>query len=109
MAIDPVCGMTVDEQTAPATAVHNGTTYYFCAPGCKRTFEKDPDAVLKGGPPGMGHAPAHGPCLDRKSTRLNSSHSQISYAVFCLKKKKKKKIRHKCSTTCITTVLHVRD
>src|SRR2546427_7829324 len=29
---------------------------------------------------------------DRKSTRLNSSHSQISYAVFCLKKKKKRKI-----------------
>src|SRR2546430_7394542 len=28
-------------------------------------------------------------CVDRKSTRLNSSHSQISYAVFCLKKKKK--------------------
>src|SRR5688572_31236540 len=28
--------------------------------------------------------------IDRKSTRLNSSHSQISYAVFCLKKKKKK-------------------
>src|SRR5688572_4376989 len=32
---------------------------------------------------------------DRKSTRLNSSHSQISYAVFCLKKKKKKKIKTK--------------
>src|SRR2546427_5289345 len=31
---------------------------------------------------------------DRKSTRLNSSHSQISYAVFCLKKKKKKKITY---------------
>src|SRR2546430_11304311 len=30
--------------------------------------------------------------LDRKSTRLNSSHSQISYAVFCLKKKKKKNL-----------------
>src|SRR5205085_10983367 len=30
-------------------------------------------------------------CRDRKSTRLNSSHSQISYAVFCLKKKKKQK------------------
>src|SRR2546430_5633436 len=30
-------------------------------------------------------------CRDRKSTRLNSSHSQISYAVFCLKKKKKKR------------------
>src|SRR2546430_4958872 len=38
-------------------------------------------------------APAHQGLLqghgDRKSTRLNSSHSQISYAVFCLKKKKK--------------------
>src|SRR2546427_5697746 len=32
--------------------------------------------------------------LDRKSTRLNSSHSQISYAVFCLKKKKNKKTIH---------------
>src|SRR5689334_23769359 len=31
--------------------------------------------------------------LDRKSTRLNSSHSSISYAVFCLKKKKKKNDR----------------
>src|SRR2546430_15002954 len=31
-----------------------------------------------------------GALVDRKSTRLNSSHSQISYAVFCLKKKKKK-------------------
>src|SRR3712207_8467287 len=29
----------------------------------------------------------HLPCLDRKSTRLNSSHANISYAVFCLKKK----------------------
>src|SRR2546427_11920049 len=33
---------------------------------------------------------ADDPIGDRKSTRLNSSHSQISYAVFCLKKKKKK-------------------
>src|SRR5436309_3585977 len=31
-------------------------------------------------------------CSDRKSTRLNSSHVKISYAVFCLKKKKKKKL-----------------
>src|SRR5688572_8253347 len=37
------------------------------------------------------HDLAGGLRIDRKSTRLNSSHSQISYAVFCLKKKKKKK------------------
>src|SRR5437867_9222873 len=33
--------------------------------------------------------------LDRKSTRLNSSHRTISYAVFCLKKKKKKILKNK--------------
>src|SRR2546427_6178557 len=38
------------------------------------------------------------PPLDRKSTRLNSSHSQISYAVFCLKKKKKKEQESPCTT-----------
>src|SRR2546430_14928432 len=38
--------------------------------------------------PGTNIGSAH-PIQDRKSTRLNSSHSQISYAVFCLKKKKK--------------------
>src|SRR5688572_7603333 len=37
-----------------------------------------------------GHAKHSEKLADRKSTRLNSSHSQISYAVFCLKKKKKK-------------------
>src|SRR5688572_31314634 len=40
-------------------------------------------------PESAREAPAK--ATDRKSTRLNSSHSQISYAVFCLKKKKKKK------------------
>src|SRR4051812_49960754 len=36
-----------------------------------------------------GPRPATGICRDRKSTRLNSSHMSISYAVFCLKKKKR--------------------
>src|SRR2546430_12976465 len=43
------------------------------------------------------------PTSDRKSTRLNSSHSQISYAVFCLKKKKKNTDHARVSqrvTTC---------
>src|SRR5256886_11442155 len=42
---------------------------------------------------------------DRKSTRLNSSHSQISYAVFCLKKKKKKtsELSSHIRTSCIWT------
>src|SRR5689334_23531883 len=40
---------------------------------------------------GGGRGGPGGPGGDRKSTRLNSSHSSISYAVFCLKKKKKNK------------------
>src|SRR2546430_13208988 len=40
--------------------------------------------------PGTDKVAEYGIAADRKSTRLNSSHSQISYAVFCLKKKKKK-------------------
>src|SRR3712207_9442221 len=39
---------------------------------------------------GLGHGTAADAQQDRKSTRLNSSHANISYAVFCLKKKKKK-------------------
>src|SRR2546430_11202463 len=38
-------------------------------------------------------------CTDRKSTRLNSSHSQISYAVFCLKKKK-----HRSKTATVISI-----
>src|SRR5438034_1972312 len=38
-------------------------------------------------------SPEHRAVIDRKSTRLNSSHTVISYAVFCLKKKKKTKTK----------------
>src|SRR3712207_8300167 len=51
----------------------------------------NPDAPKGGGLPQLELFTIHGPfCLgrqDRKSTRLNSSHANISYAVFCLKKK----------------------
>ncbi len=47
MAIDPICGMTVDEKTAKFKTDYNGTTYYFCAPGCKKAFEKEPEKYLK--------------------------------------------------------------
>src|SRR3712207_8066022 len=51
-----------------------------------RSLEGVPD----GGEPRRHHRPGgQGPRIDRKSTRLNSSHANISYAVFCLKKKKK--------------------
>src|SRR3989442_2099607 len=48
--------------------------------------------------------PAAGGALDRKSTRLNSSHVRISYAVFCLKKKKKMCVTRKPFTAAVDPV-----
>ena len=42
MAIDPICKMTVDESTAQWTSEYQGQTFYFCSPGCKKTFDGDP-------------------------------------------------------------------
>lgn len=49
MAIDPVCAMTVDEKSAAATSVYEGTTYYFCGLGCKKEFDEDPESFLNRG------------------------------------------------------------
>ena len=46
MAKDLVCGMDVDEKTAPARSEYKGKTYYFCAPGCKREFDKNPEKYV---------------------------------------------------------------
>lgn len=44
--IDPVCKMTVDPATAKWSSVHGGTTYSFCSPGCKASFDQDPHKYL---------------------------------------------------------------
>ena len=44
--LDPVCGMKVNLETAAAQTDYQGKTYYFCAPGCKVAFEKDPEKYL---------------------------------------------------------------
>lgn len=48
IAKDPVCGMIVDEEKAAATSVYRGKTHYFCGPGCKVAFDKDPERYLSG-------------------------------------------------------------
>ena len=48
MAVDPVCGMEVDESKAKFKTEYKGKVYYFCAPGCKALFEDDPEKVLRG-------------------------------------------------------------
>ncbi len=49
MAKDPVCGMSVKKSEAKATFEYKGTTYYFCAAGCKEAFVKDPEKYLAQG------------------------------------------------------------
>lgn len=53
MAIDPVCGMSVDQKSAPAHATHGGQVYYFCARGCRDEFLEDPERYLVASHPGV--------------------------------------------------------
>jgi len=46
MAIDPVCHMEVRESEAAATSEYQGKTYYFCAVGCKKAFDENPEKYL---------------------------------------------------------------
>lgn len=46
MALDPVCGMSVDRESAPAQATYNGQVFYFCARGCRDEFLEDPERFL---------------------------------------------------------------
>ena len=60
---DLVCGMEIDPETAAGTSEYQGTTYHFCATGCKTDFVADPQKYLNPDftpePMGdMGDAPA---------------------------------------------------
>ncbi len=46
MAIDPICKMDVEEAKAVASSEYQGKTYYFCAMGCKRAFDENPEKYL---------------------------------------------------------------
>ncbi len=59
MALDPVCKMKVDPKTAAAKAEYKGQTYYFCAPGCKAAFERDPEKYLMETEHGAEHHNMH--------------------------------------------------
>lgn len=56
MTKDPVCGMDVDPKTATGQSEYRGQTYYFCAPGCKIAFDKEPEKYT--GQSGNGDQPS---------------------------------------------------
>lgn len=47
MAKDPICGMEVKEKDAKWKSEYKGKTYFFCAPGCKTVFDKEPEKYVK--------------------------------------------------------------
>jgi YHS domain-containing protein len=47
MEKDPVCGMDVDPKEAAGKSEFQGKTYYFCSPGCKADFDKEPQRYAK--------------------------------------------------------------
>ena len=48
-AIDPICKMEVDTDSPPGgQSEYQGTSYYFCAPGCKVAFDNEPEKYLSG-------------------------------------------------------------
>ncbi len=49
MQKDPVCGMSVDENKAPATSETDGKTFYFCSNECKQKFDRNPAQYKKKG------------------------------------------------------------
>ena len=60
MARDPVCGMDVDPAQAAGSVEYKGETYYFCAPGCKLAFEKEPEKYLNKSEEGQHDHEGHG-------------------------------------------------
>src|SRR2546427_1841369 len=73
----------------PRSTLFPYTTLFRSCHGQEQPFG-DANVFRRGAVERQRSLPARHRRGDRKSTRLNSSHSQISYAVFCLKKKKKK-------------------
>jgi YHS domain-containing protein len=59
MEKDPVCGMDVDPKSAAGKSTYQGKTYYFCSPGCKRDFDKEPEKYVGSGAHHAGHDTQH--------------------------------------------------
>lgn len=81
VAIDPVCGMTVDTATAKFTYDYAGKTYYFCAPGCKLAFSRNPDEYLHP-EPATAIDPVCGMTVDTATAHYTSEYGGKTY-YFC--------------------------
>lgn len=80
MAIDPVCGMSVDEQTPACSTHHAGIIYYFCSADCLRQFEAKLamiDRLRQGGRTVGVISAVHGPVVDIACDYLPPLHQAL--------------------------------
>ena len=68
MAKGLVCNMDVDERTAKWKTVYKGKTYYFCAPGCKKSFEEEPELYINAKVSEENHPKHHHTAEDEEPT-----------------------------------------
>lgn len=85
---DPVCGMSVDPETAKGKSTHQGVDYYFCSTGCKTKFDAGPEKyVAKAPEPNID--PVCGMTVDPATAKHRHTHAGREY-VFCSESCKKK-------------------
>ena len=86
MAIDPVCGMTVDEATAAGSITHDSRRYLFCSTRCLSEFRANPARFVNapaGGAAAAHHHAAAAPLAQRRPGRDGSYESSWSYRDRC--------------------------
>jgi len=76
MPIDPICGMEVQPESAAATFVHGGVTFYFCSRGCRTAFALDPEGALVAGPQ-REHRQAQGDPKHEQLRAANGGHETL--------------------------------
>ena len=103
MAIDPVCGMTVDETTA-ARSVHAGTAYFFCSENCLRRFEANPAAFVPAGHPAPQlHAQSVAPDPSKKELAKDPICGMLVDKATALKTERAGRAYYFCSVGCQRT------
>lgn len=82
-ALDPVCGMAVDIQTAEHQATYNRQIFYFCCSGCKTAFEDDPEQYIAQPPPsGEAVDPVCGMTVEIANAKYMSEY-EAQFIYFC--------------------------
>ncbi|GBG14781.1 Cu2+-exporting ATPase [Novimethylophilus kurashikiensis] len=84
MAIDPVCGMTVEEKSAAGSTVHGGKTWYFCSSRCQHEFEAEPSRYSGGEVTSeIHHSYAHEMAPGRGSTNSEAGSGEKAKDPIC--------------------------